>query len=172
MRYTIWLRNHMYKCHLMLRSSQPTSMLRECCVSLRRSGLQDYRKPVASTKHQHPNSTAKWRRFLKTKIHHFTHRRVIGKIDKETGEIIPTGKRGPKVKNQAPEEKPDEKEVIKDLRSRITERDKKIDMLTKRIAIIEDENQKLRDESGEIKALRKENKRLLDIVAKIREMTK
>ncbi len=99
-------------------------------------------------------------------------RRVIGKIDKETGEIIPTGKRGPKVKNQAPEEKPDEKEVIKDLRSRITERDKKIDMLTKRIAIIEDENQKLRDESGEIKALRKENKRLLDIVAKIREITK
>lgn len=107
-------------------------------------------------------------------------RRVIGKIDKETGEIIPTGRKGPK-KKDAPEERGTETsgaETVEgrkkaaadreDLHRKAEEQEKMIKLLRSRIDMLEEENRKLRSEKDDVSALRKENRRLSDIIGRIR----
>lgn len=103
-----------------------------------------------------------------------SRRRVIGKIDKETGEIIPTGKRGPRKKKDASDDgqssgtgRPGEGL----LNAKIEEQEKQIKLLTSRIDMLEKENRRLREESNEVMNLRKENQRIAGIIARIRELT-
>lgn len=68
-------------------------------------------------------------------------RRLIGKIDKETGEIIPTGRRGRKKKTESP---PSDESIASDYSSlyasalsSIQEKDKEIEMLKNKIRDLE-----------------------------------
>lgn len=58
------------------------------------------------------------------------HKKLIGKIDKETGEIIPTGKRGRKPKNDPPSpEGADYKGLYEEAKARILQKDRDIQAL-------------------------------------------
>ena len=79
-------------------------------------------------------------------------RRVIGKIDKETGEIVPTGKRGRKKKTPAadnssliPSAEGYEDEIAS-LRKKVEEQDAECAMLRARIDMLEQEYRKLQSE--------------------------
>lgn len=91
-------------------------------------------------------------------------RKLLGKIDEETGELVPTGKRGRKKQDtQAPKsgKKKSEKDsgnpsenstasdIEKEFSDRIETQEKEIILLKKRIDILEAENEKLRLEHRE-----------------------
>ena len=103
-----------------------------------------------------------------------SRRRVIGKIDKETGEIIPTGRRGPRKKRDACNDDPSsgtDRPGEGFLNAKVEEQEKQIKLLTSRIDMLEKENRSLREKSNEAMHLRKENQRLAGIIARIRELT-
>lgn len=87
-------------------------------------------------------------------------RRCIGKIDKETGEIIPCGKRGPKKKDRPDQDRIDNKELLS-LQSKYDQSQKEIAQL--RISISEMKK--------EISDLEKQNQHLSAIIQHIRSLT-
>lgn len=87
-------------------------------------------------------------------------RKCIGKIDKETGEIVPCGKRGPKKKERPDQEQIENQELIT-LQSKYDQSLKEIAQL--RISVSEMEK-KLSD-------LGKQNQRLAAIIQRIRNLT-
>ncbi|MBR0092466.1 MAG: hypothetical protein IJP92_12285 [Lachnospiraceae bacterium] len=100
-------------------------------------------------------------------------RRVIGKIDKETGEIVPTGKRGPK------KDKLENGQVTNggyvqeiELSKRIDDLQKVILMLKSRIKILEVENKKLQRQIEADGKLKRKNDELMAVIGQIRELTK
>lgn len=100
-------------------------------------------------------------------------RRVIGKIDKETGEIIPTGKRGPRKKKGTSGDVASsgtDRSDVELLKETIEEQEKKIKLLTSRIDVLEKEKGELQAVCGEAAMLRKENQRLADIIGRIRKL--
>ena len=124
-----------------------------------------------------------------------TKRRCIGKIDKETGEIVPTGGRGRKKKPKPPEstegiDRPDEagepetgqeeatasdkalKKEIRELRKEIAAQQHDREKLESRIRSLEEENWKLKNASDE--ASRRERKRisaLNSLLKDVRQLT-
>ena len=116
-----------------------------------------------------------------------SRRKLIGKIDKETGEIVPTGKRGPKKKSgsQAVRNTTDQvngkstsaraEDGISDpsfrlefLEEKIETQEKEILILRSRLATLEGENARLRELSTDAGQMRRENERMSGILQKIR----
>lgn len=81
-----------------------------------------------------------------------SRRKIIGKLDPETGEIIPTGsKKAPKNKDQALAERVRELEIQKDT-------------LQTRMNALERENKKLRAKNDELSEFRAKTQRLRNII--------
>lgn len=99
-------------------------------------------------------------------------RKIIGKIDKETGEIVPTGKKGRK--KHAAEEGPSPEsggvEETAALLDRLREQDTRIALLRDRIAVLEKENEKLHAREKKAAQLESEVERLGGIISRAREM--
>lgn len=82
------------------------------------------------------------------------HKKLIGKIDKETGEIIPTGKRGRRPKNVSPSpEGTDYKDLYEEAKERLLRKDQEI--------------QALQSELSELKASLKQAGQKLDKIRSI-----
>ena len=85
-------------------------------------------------------------------------RRVIGKIDPDTGEIVPTGKRGRK-KNASPDQVKETPEQVSTAvaneagREQILQLELSISSLKARIAELEEENRKYRQALQKVSAL-------------------
>lgn len=88
-----------------------------------------------------------------------SRRKLIGKLDEETGEIIPTGKRGRKRR----------KEYGQDVEKPLGTEEGEIDKLRQKLCALEEENRALRERSDTLEA---ENTKLTDILAEIRELAK
>lgn len=116
-------------------------------------------------------------------------RKLIGKIDKETGEIVPTGKRGPrkKKKDQAEggstggragqdaaggshDSDADQAARIEFLEDKARTQEKELNILRSRIASLEGENDKLRKLDTDVRQMRRENEHMSDILQKIRAL--
>ena len=99
-------------------------------------------------------------------------RKLIGKLDKETGEIIPTGKRGPKKKekpeSQQPSAKRADKEEVQRLEDRILELEKEVQLLQGRLGILTGENLELGKTKAEAERLRSENQQMAEILKNIK----
>lgn len=93
-----------------------------------------------------------------------SRRRLIGKIDPATGEIVPCGKRGRKPKD--PEKTPASS-------SPSTQGD--VPSLSEKYAAVMQQVRDMRTEiglkDGEISSLRKENKKLRDVVSRMRNLS-
>lgn len=96
-------------------------------------------------------------------------RRCIGKIDKETGEIVPTGGRGRKKKPEpAKVEITGEEELKKEvsrLREELEEKERKLSALRQKTASLEEENRMLRKACGEAERLGKERGQQMERIA-------
>lgn len=88
-----------------------------------------------------------------------SRRKLIGKLDKETGEIIPTGKKGRKTK----------KENERETTGTLGTADSETSALYQKLCCLEEENRSLRERTS---ALEAENRRLTEILAKLRELLK
>lgn len=88
-----------------------------------------------------------------------SRRKLIGKLDEETGEIIPTGKRGRKSRKE------DGQEPEKTLGTE----ENKISKLRQKLCALEEENQTLRERNDTLEA---ENKKLADTLEGIRELAR
>ena len=84
-----------------------------------------------------------------------SRRKIIGKIDPETGEIIPTGKKS-------------EGEEITGLTERVRELEIQNNELQTRVNLLERENMKLRAKSEDAVQLRSDNKRMKSIIKEAR----
>lgn len=93
-----------------------------------------------------------------------SRRKLIGKLDKETGEIIPTGKRGSRKKEIPVQESGD----LSQMEERIREMEKEIGILQSRNSQLEKEIRDLRLEKEE---MAQKNRKLAAIIDKIRELT-
>ncbi len=80
-----------------------------------------------------------------------SRRKIIGKIDPETGEIIPTGRR------------PEEKEVTA-LTAKVRELEIQNTELQTRVNLLERENMKLRAKEEDVGRLRTDNRRMKNII--------
>lgn len=102
-------------------------------------------------------------------------RKLIGKLDKETGEIVPTGRRGPKKKESPETEAASEglkrTENSRQMEEKIQELEGKVSILRNRIERLEEENRELRIVKEEAVQLRRENQKLAAILEKIRSLT-
>ena len=103
-------------------------------------------------------------------------RKLLGKIDPVTGELVPTGKKGRPKKEKAAEEdkesRPGATEAEKALSRELREKDKEIERLKRRIETLEEENGNLRsasDEAGEQQATM--NEQLSGIIGEFRSLT-
>ena len=104
-----------------------------------------------------------------------SRRKLIGKKDKETGEIIPTGRRGAKRKQENSME-----EVIIPAEGDMgtgqmnvpggtpSGQEKELELLKKRVEMLEEENRKLREQNRENEELKRENRQMSDTLRKIR----
>lgn len=101
-------------------------------------------------------------------------RKLIGKLDKETGEIIPTGKRGPKKKTRPETPEPAEtkggREEARQLEEKVRELEKEVQLLQSRVRILTDENQALSRVKAETDQLKRENRKLAEILKNIRTL--
>ena len=98
-------------------------------------------------------------------------RKLIGKIDKETGEIVPTGRRGPGKKagqTESTDSGAGNREAV--LEERLEAQEKEIGLLRSRISVLEDENRKLRELNADAGQMKSENQHMSDILQKIREL--
>ena len=99
-------------------------------------------------------------------------RKVIGKIDKETGEIIPTGKRGRKKKSpiaddmsSIPSKESGSVEEENRLREVIAEQERKYDLLKTWLDILEEKCCKLQSErDAAVKELKEQSRRFQDSI--------
>ena len=98
-----------------------------------------------------------------------SRRQLVGKLDKETGEVIPTGQRGAPRKKVAPEEKEAAAADVQ-MAERIRGQEKELALLKDRVERLEEENRKLREQNTELGRLRKENSSLTGTLAKIRDL--
>lgn len=96
-------------------------------------------------------------------------RRCIGKLDEETGEIVPTGKRGRKKKEnpQLAEITGTAEEKIAHLSKLVDEQERKLAQLESRISVLQEENRRLRDANDD--AGRLDRKRKDQIARLVRE---
>lgn len=103
-------------------------------------------------------------------------RKLIGKLDKETGKIIPTGKRGPKKKVQPEAPEPAEgkgsPEEVLLLEEKVRELEKEVLLLQSRVRILTDENQALSRAKAGTDQLKRENQRLEGILKNIRMLVR
>lgn len=88
-----------------------------------------------------------------------SRRKLIGKLDDETGEIIPTGKKGRKSR----------KEDRQDTEKLLDTQDSGNCALYQKLSCLEEENRSLRERGD---ALEAENRKLTDTLAKIQELTR
>ena len=101
------------------------------------------------------------------------HRKLIGKLDKETGEVIPTGKRGPKKKERAASGTPTaggNPEEASALRERILELEKEVQILRSRVKVLTDENRAIGEAKAESERLKLENRRMEGLISSIRKL--
>ena len=111
-------------------------------------------------------------------------RKLIGKVDPETGEVVPTGKRGRKKstaengatskvrsssdgnggKQNDPVNNPESVDVD-GLNQRLQAQEKEIDLLKNRISILESDNEKLRTEREKTNTLLKKQREQLEDLA-------
>ena len=101
-------------------------------------------------------------------------RKLIGKVDPESGEIVPTGKSGRKKartasdgkagKRRDPEKVPESADVD-GLNQRLDEQEKEISLLKNRISILESDNEKLRAEKEKADTLLDRQRRQLEDIA-------
>ena len=102
-----------------------------------------------------------------------SRRKLIGKLDKETGEVIPTGKRGPKKKERAASGTPaagGNPEEAPALRERILELEKEVQILRSRVKVLTDENRAIGEAKAESERLKLENRRMEGLISSIREL--
>ncbi len=106
-------------------------------------------------------------------------RKLIGKLDKETGEIIPTGKRGPKKKAQPASPEPtaiaapaENREEVPKLEEKIKTLEKEIRLLESRVRILTEENRALSRAKAEAEQLKRENERQAAILENIRTLVR
>ena len=101
-------------------------------------------------------------------------RKLIGKVDPESGEIVPTGKSGRKKEKTRSDRKsgkrgdPDkalEGPDVEGLNQRLDEQEKEISLLKNRISILESDNEKLRTEKKKADALLDRQRRQLEDIA-------
>lgn len=83
-------------------------------------------------------------------------RKLIGKLDPETGEIIPTGKQGRKKRAGA-----EEGMTPEGMKERLERQGKEIELLKNRVGILEKDNEKLRADRDKARAALKEQRREL-----------
>lgn len=117
-------------------------------------------------------------------------RKLIGKIDKETGKIVPTGKRGPRkrTKKQTDAEKRGAASVtgnpdgiirsatdpmvrLEFLEDKVVMQEKELNILRSQLSTLEDENRKLRKLSTDAGWVKRENERMSSILQQIRTLT-
>ena len=101
-------------------------------------------------------------------------RKLIGKVDPETGEIVPTGKSGRKKAETTSDGmsrkrrdpwKSQEGVDVEALNERLEAQEKEIDLLRNRISILESDNEKLRTDKEKADALLKRQRRQLEDIA-------
>ena len=109
-----------------------------------------------------------------TKKQSRSRRKLIGKLDKETGEVIPTGKRGPKKKETAGSGKPaaggGTPEEAQALRERVLELEKEVQLLQSRVRVLADENRAINEAKAEVEKLKLENRKMAGLISSIREL--
>lgn len=86
-----------------------------------------------------------------------SNRRCIGKIDPDTGEVVPTGKRGRRKKNESPADD-----------ARISEMAHMLDQAKAEIVALKTRNSEL---SGLVKQLSGENEKLMSVIGKIHSLS-
>ena len=72
-----------------------------------------------------------------------SRRRLIGKIDPNTGQMVPTGKSGPRRKNPPPTQSPAQPENVSELKADLIEANKTIQSLQQRLAEADATNARL-----------------------------
>ncbi len=89
-------------------------------------------------------------------------RKLIGKLDPESGEIIPTGKQGRRKRPAAGAGRPEAEGMTEtEIKERLEEQEREIELLKNRVGILEKDNEKLRADRDKARAALKEQRREL-----------